>query len=37
VVYAASWATSGTHTIELRCLGTAGRPLISLDALVILK
>jgi hypothetical protein len=37
VVYAASWAASGTHTIELRALGTAGRPLVSLDALVILK
>jgi len=37
VVYARSFGTSGTHTIELRVLGTSGRPMVSLDAFVILR
>jgi hypothetical protein len=36
VVYARTFSTSGTHTIELRVLGTAGRPMVSLDAFVVL-
>jgi subtilisin len=36
VVYARAFSTSGTHTIELRVLGTAGRPMVSLDAFVVL-
>ena len=37
VVYAISYGSSGTHTIVWRVLGTSGRPLVSLDALVILR
>jgi subtilisin family serine protease len=37
VVYARTFSTSGTHTIELRVLGTAGRPMVSLDAFVVLQ
>ncbi len=37
VVYARSFGSSGTHTIMWRVLGTSGRPLVSLDALVILR
>jgi subtilisin family serine protease len=37
VVYAISYATAGTHTIQLRVLGTSGRPTVSLDAVVILR
>jgi subtilisin len=36
VVYARTFSTTGTHTIELRVLGTAGRPMVSLDAFVVL-
>jgi hypothetical protein len=32
LVYQASWAASGTHTIKIRVLGTAGRPRVDLDA-----
>ena len=35
VVYAISYAAAGTHTIQLRVLGTTGRPTVSLDGLVI--
>ena len=37
VVYATSFGGSATHTIELRVVGTAGRPTVSLDAFVILQ
>jgi hypothetical protein len=37
VVYARSFGSSGTHTIELRVVGTAGRPMVSLDAFVVLS
>ena len=37
VVYAISYGVSGTHTIMWRVLGTSGRPLVSLDAVVILR
>jgi hypothetical protein len=37
VVYAASWAVSGTHTVEVRVLGTAGRPSVDVDAFVRLR
>jgi subtilisin family serine protease len=36
VVYARSFGSSGSHTIELRVLGTAGRPMVSLDGFVVL-
>jgi hypothetical protein len=37
VVYALDFGVSGTHTIQLRNLGTSGRPMVSLDAVVILR
>jgi hypothetical protein len=37
VVWATTWATSGTRTIELRVVRTSSRPLSSLDAFVVLK
>jgi peptidoglycan/xylan/chitin deacetylase (PgdA/CDA1 family) len=36
LVFVRSWTTSGSHTIELRPRGTAGRPRADLDAFVIL-
>ncbi len=37
VVYARTFGSSGTHTIEWRVLGTSGRPMVSLDAFVVLR
>ena len=37
VVYALSFGSSGTHTIQLRVVGTSGRPMVSLDAFVVLR
>jgi hypothetical protein len=37
VVYAVDFGLSGTHTIQLRNLGTTGRRMVSLDAVVILR
>jgi subtilisin family serine protease len=36
VVYARSFGGSGTHAIVLKALGTSGRPMVSLDAFVVL-
>jgi hypothetical protein len=36
VVYSASWASSGTRTIELQVAGTSGRPTVSLDGFIVL-
>ncbi|HET7168496.1 MAG TPA: S8 family serine peptidase [Candidatus Limnocylindrales bacterium] len=37
VVYAIDFGATGTHSIELRVLGTSGRPTVALDAVVILR
>ena len=37
VLWAISWATSGTHTIVIRPAGTSGHPRIDLDAIVLVK
>jgi subtilisin len=37
VVYARSFGSSGSHMIELRVVGTSGRPMVSLDAFVVLR
>jgi subtilisin family serine protease len=37
VVYARNFGAFGTHTIEMRVVGTAGRPTVSLDGFVILR
>ncbi len=37
VLYAKAWTASGTHTIEVRALGTSGRPRVDLDAFVVLR
>jgi hypothetical protein len=37
VAYIRSWATAGTHTIEVRVLGTTGHPKVDVDAFVRLR
>jgi hypothetical protein len=37
LVFARSWGRSGTHTIRIVVLGTAGHPRIDLDAFVIVR
>ena len=37
VVFARTWATAGTHTIRIVCLGTRSHPQVSLDALLVLR
>jgi subtilisin family serine protease len=37
VMFSRTWATSGTHTIQLVVLGTSGRPRVDFDALVIIR
>jgi hypothetical protein len=32
-----SWGTVSTHTVEIRVLGTAGRPTVTLDAVTWLR
>lgn len=32
VVWRMSWATAGTHTVQVRVLGTSGRPRVDVDA-----
>ena len=34
VVYVRSWASPGKHTVEIRVVGTSGRPRVDLDAFV---
>lgn len=34
VVYVRSWASPGRHTLEIRVVGTSGRPRVDLDAFV---
>jgi Phosphodiester glycosidase len=34
VVYVRSWAAPGRHTLEIRVVGTSGRPRVDLDAFV---
>jgi len=37
VVFSQSWATSGSHTLEVKVLGTSGRPRVDVDAFVVLQ
>jgi subtilisin len=37
VVFERSWPTSGSHTIRIEVVGTAGRPRVDLDALVVIR
>ena len=32
IVYVQAWASSGTHTLEIRIVGTPGRPRVDVDA-----
>ena len=34
-IYSASWSRTGTHRVELRVAGTAGRPYVAIDRIVI--
>ncbi len=38
VVFSRAWAQSGTHTLEIRVLGTpSGRPRVDIDAFIVLR
>jgi hypothetical protein len=37
VVWATSWASAGSHTMKLVVVGTAGRPRVDVDALLVLR
>ncbi len=37
VVIAKSWSVSGTHTIRIASLGTAGHPRVDLDAFIVVR
>ena len=37
VAFARTWASSGTHSIKLVVVGTAGRPRVDLDAIEVLR
>ena len=37
IVWSKSWASSGEHTLKIVVTGTAGRPRIDLDALVVIR
>jgi hypothetical protein len=37
VVFTRTWATAGTHSIRIVCLGTRSHPQVSLDALLVLR
>ena len=37
VVFARTWSTSGTHTIRVVVLGTAGHPRVDVDAFIVLR
>lgn len=37
LAFSKTWSTSGTHTISVRVLGTAGRPAVDVDAFVVLR
>ena len=32
-----NWATGASHTVMIRALGTAGRPRVDLDAVIIVN
>lgn len=36
VVFERSWATAGNHSIQLRVVGTPGRPVVAIDAFDVL-
>ena len=37
IVYVGNWSVAGTHTIELRVAGTAGRPTVSVDGFIVVR
>ena len=37
VVFGKSWTASGTHTVKLVVVGTAGRPRVDIDGFAILR
>jgi hypothetical protein len=36
MVLTKTWPTAGTHTIEIRALGSPGHPRVDIDAFVVL-
>ncbi len=37
IVFSRSWSTSGTHTLEIRVVGTSGRPRVDIDTFVVTR
>ena len=37
VVYRAAWSARGTHTLEIRVVGTPGHPRVDVDAFAVLR
>jgi hypothetical protein len=37
VVFGMSWVNAGPHSLEIRVVGTSGRPRVDLDALVVVR
>ena len=37
VLYAKSWSSAGSHTVLVKALGTSGRPLVEVDAFLVVK
>lgn len=37
IVFQRRWSTSGAHTLEIRPVGTSGRPRIDIDAVVVIR
>jgi hypothetical protein len=37
VVFSRTWASSGKHTLRIVSLGTVGRPLVEVDAFLVVR
>jgi hypothetical protein len=37
VAFAANWANVGTHTMTIKVVGTAGHPMVAIDAFYVLR
>lgn len=35
IVFSRAWTTSGTHTLEVRVVGTSGHPVVTIDSFVV--
>jgi hypothetical protein len=37
ILFAKAWTVSGTHTISIVVVGSAGRPRVDVDALIVIR